>query len=79
MCAAVSLFLNTTSPPASIVTVAGIKQSGSQPGVDEPAAFSTTAFAWSPYALGAAAAIEAIAKRTNNEPIVFVFIKILTA
>jgi len=71
----VSLFEKTTSPPASIVAVAGIKQSGSQPGVDEPAAFSTTTFAWSAYALGATAAIEAIAKRTNNEPIVFVFIK----
>ena len=41
MCAALSLLTNSTVSPGAMVYVAGRKQSGSQPGVDEPTAFST--------------------------------------
>ena len=41
MCAALSLLTNSTVSPGAMVNVAGRKQSGSQPGVDDPAAFST--------------------------------------
>ena len=44
VCAAESLLANVTTPPASMVTTAGMKQFGSHPGVEEPAAFSTVAF-----------------------------------
>ena len=40
-CAAESLLTNVTISPGEIVKVAGMKQSGSQPGLEEPAAFST--------------------------------------
>ena len=42
VCAALSLFWKVTDSPGLIVIVAGRKQSGSHPGVDEPAAFWTT-------------------------------------
>ena len=74
-----SLLTNSTEPPTPIVTVAGRKHSfvSSQPGVDEPIPFSTTAcILCSANALGADAIVVAIAKRTINEPIVFVFISI---
>jgi hypothetical protein len=53
-----------------------MKQSGSHPGVEEPAAFSTVAFMLcSANALGAAVIpIETIAKRTNKELTVLLFI-----
>jgi hypothetical protein len=41
VCAALSLLTNSTVSPGAMVNVAGRKQSGSQPGVDEPSAFST--------------------------------------
>ena len=41
VCAALSLLTNSTVSPGAMVNVAGRKQSGSQPGVDDPAAFST--------------------------------------
>ena len=41
VCAALSLLTNSTISPGAMVNVAGRKQSGSQPGVDEPSAFST--------------------------------------
>ena len=41
VCAALSLLTNSTLSPGAMVNVAGRKQSGSQPGVDEPTAFST--------------------------------------
>ena len=41
VCAALSLLTNSTVSPGAMVNVAGRKQSGSQPGVDEPTAFST--------------------------------------
>ena len=41
VCAALSLLAKVTVSPGDIVNVAGIKQSGSHPGVEEPAAFST--------------------------------------
>ena len=41
VCAALSLLTNSTVSPDAMVNVAGRKQSGSQPGVDDPAAFST--------------------------------------
>ena len=60
-----------------IVTVAGMKQSGSHPGVEEPIAFSTVAFMLcSANAPGAAVIpIETIAKRTNKELTVLLFIR----
>ena len=55
VCAAESLLANVTDSPGLIVIVAGMKQSGSHPGVEEPAAFSTVAFMLcSANALGAA-------------------------
>ena len=55
-----------------MVTVAGMKQSGSHPGVEEPIAFSTVAFIeCSANAPGAAVIpIETIAKRTTNDEII---------
>ena len=41
VCAALSLLTNSTVSPGAMVNVAGRKQSGSQPGVDAPTAFST--------------------------------------
>ena len=41
VCAALSLLTNSTVSPGAMVNVAGRKQSGSHPGVDEPSAFST--------------------------------------
>ena len=41
VCAALSLLTNSTVSPGAMVNVAGRKQSGSHPGVDEPCAFST--------------------------------------
>jgi hypothetical protein len=54
-----------------------MKQSGSHPGVEEPTAFSTVAFIeCSANAPGAAVIpIETIAKRTNKELIVLLFIR----
>ena len=43
VCAALSVLSQVTVPPTVITTVLGMKQSGSQPGVEEPAAFSTVA------------------------------------
>ena len=77
VCAAESLLANVTIPPTPMVTVAGMKQSGSHPGVEEPAAFSTVAFMLcSANAPGAAVIpIETIAKRTNKELTVLLFIR----
>ena len=41
VCAALSLLANVTISPGEIVKVAGMKQSGSHPGLEEPCAFST--------------------------------------
>ena len=41
VCAAVSLLENVTISPTAIFNVGGRKQFGSQPGVEEPCAFST--------------------------------------
>ena len=41
VCAAVSLLANSTISPGAMVNVAGRKQSGSHPGLEEPCAFST--------------------------------------
>jgi hypothetical protein len=66
----VSLFSQVTVSPTSIVTVLGMKQSGSQPGVDDPAAFVTVTSA---KALGAIAIIETTDKRTKSELSVLIF------
>ena len=51
-----------------MVTVAGMKQSGSHPGTEEPSAFSTVAFIeCSANALGAASPI---AKSTTNDDMI---------
>jgi len=65
--AAVSLFSQVTSPPTSIVTVLGMKHSGSQPGTDDPGAFVTVAVVWSANADGATAISEKIAIKPNNK------------
>ena len=41
VCAALSLLANVTVSPSAMLSVAGMKQSGSHPGVEEPCAFST--------------------------------------
>ena len=79
VCAALSVFENVTIPPTPMVTVDGMKHSGSHPGVEEPCAFSTVAFIeCSANALGAAVIpIETIAKRTNKELRVLLFIRLI--
>jgi hypothetical protein len=59
-----------TVSPASIVTVLGTKQFGSQPGVAEPGAFVTVSSA---NALGAIAIIETTDIRTKSELSVLIF------
>ena len=41
VCAALSLLANVTVSPSAMLSVAGMKQSGSHPGLEEPCAFST--------------------------------------
>ena len=73
VCAAASLLANVTVPPGEIVTVEGMKQSGSHPGVEEPIAFSTVTFMLcSANALGAA--YSPIAKVKINDKISMFFV-----
>ena len=68
VCAAASLLANVTIPPTPILIVAGMKQSGSHPGTEEPIAFSTVAFMLcSANALGTASPI---AKSTTNDDMI---------
>ena len=71
VCAALSLLAKVTVSPGDIVNVAGIKQSGSHPGVEEPAAFSTVYVS----ANASGAAKSPIAKITKIDDIMMVFVK----
>ena len=51
-----------------MVTVAGMKQSGSHPGTEEPSAFSTVAFI--ECSANAPGAVSPIAKSTTNDEII---------
>ena len=66
-----SVFSQVTVPPTVITTGLGMKQSGSQPGVEEPAAFSTVAdippSPCSAKADGATAISEKIASNENDK------------
>ena len=63
-----SVFSQVTVPPTVITTVLGMKQSGSQPGVQEPAAFSTVAdIPPSPCSAKADGAIDISEKIASNE------------
>ena len=46
VCAAESLLANVTDSPGLIVIVAGMKQSGSHPGVEEPVHFLLCLLLW---------------------------------
>ena len=67
------MLANVTDSPGLIVIVAGMKQFGSHPGVEEPIAFSTVAFMLcSANALGAA--YSPIAKVKINDKISMFFV-----
>ena len=70
MCAALSLLTNSTVSPGAMVNVAGRKQSGSQPGVDEPSAFSTVYVS----ANTSGVAESPIAKITNSDAMMLIFV-----
>ena len=70
VCAAASLLANVTVSPGEIVKVAGMKQSGSHPGVEEPSAFSTVYVA-----ANASGAASPIAKITRIKGMIIFFVE----